>query len=91
MSEHESSNAVPVGEAEQFITAVFDELEERFRNQFGPRWSVQVNDLYQKSQAACYASARRVDQGMASPTQPSRHVRILTNYPGGRSGVERGA
>ncbi len=87
MSEHESSNAVPVGEAQQFMQAVFDELEERFRTHFGPRWSVQVNDLYQGAQAACLASARRVDAGMASPTEPSRHVRILTNYPGGRSGV----
>ncbi len=83
MSQHDESTDGASGDAVQFIQAVFDELEDRFRTQFSARWTVEINSLYEETQQACLRAARLVDARLAAPGLPSRHIRILTNYPPG--------
>lgn len=77
---------LPLANATEFITAIWSDLEWAFNEQFGARWTPAIQQLYQDSLKSCLAVARVVDDGMAQPSTPVQHSRVLTLYPKGRSG-----
>lgn len=63
--------------ATDFVNDWLGVLEHDFRERFGPRWTPEVQQLYQSIEAAALASARNMD--VKAETQQG--YRLLSNAP----------
>ena len=64
-----------------FIQVVWNDLSVAFANHFGPKWSPEVNTLYEDTLRAAFALAQAADGEVAQPEPPTQ-LRVLTNYAG---------
>ena len=81
---HGAAGAGGHGGAQKFIEDLYKDLEDAFTEQFGNRWSPELNQLFEQSQRDALAAARSVDDGLAQPTAQNSTRRVLSNHAGPR-------
>ena len=76
-SDHETTGAVS---ADEFCKALWDDISIAFAENFGPKWTPQVEALYKATMAGVIELCRVADGHRFQPPEPPTQIRILSNY-----------
>jgi hypothetical protein len=70
--------------SQDFCQAILDDVEWHFRNRYGAKWTVELQDFFQKLRGACLESALKADGDVdRAAITPLRQAVILTSVKRG--------
>ncbi len=78
--ERPQTDASRLGNPQEFCQAILDDIEFAFRERYGPKWTHELQTMFQELTATCLAAAVAADASVQPEAiRPLRQAVILTN------------